>query len=100
MRRWFNDQLNTRSGWREVPEFRKNCVLVTLDPEGNYAYHSKVVQLNGRGHRAHNVVVTVTDTETCVDLWHKLWGCTKPGTTAIIQRFQNIVLRNIFDAPW
>ena len=29
-----------------------------------------------------------------------LWGCTKPSNTAIIQRFQNEVLRNVFDAPW
>jgi hypothetical protein len=30
----------------------------------------------------------------------KLWGCMKPGSTAIIQRFQNKVLTNIVDAPW
>jgi len=30
----------------------------------------------------------------------QLWGCTKPGSTAVIQRFQNKVLRNIVDAPW
>ena len=30
----------------------------------------------------------------------QLWGCTKPNNTAIIQRFQNKVLRNIVDAPW
>jgi len=30
----------------------------------------------------------------------KLWGCTKPSNTALIQRFQNKVLRNIVDAPW
>jgi hypothetical protein len=29
----------------------------------------------------------------------QLWGCTKPSNTAIIQRFQNKVLRNIVDAP-
>jgi hypothetical protein len=27
-------------------------------------------------------------------------GCTKPSNKAIIQRFQNKVLRNIVDAPW
>jgi hypothetical protein len=27
-------------------------------------------------------------------------GCTKPSNIAIIQRFQNKVLRNIDDAPW
>jgi len=30
----------------------------------------------------------------------QLWGCTKPSNTAVIQRFQNKVLRNIVDAPW
>jgi hypothetical protein len=30
----------------------------------------------------------------------QLWGCTKPCNTAIIQRFQNKVLRNVIDAPW
>jgi hypothetical protein len=30
----------------------------------------------------------------------KLWGCTKPSNTAITQRFQNKVVRNIVDAPW
>ena len=30
----------------------------------------------------------------------QLWGCTKPSNTAIIQRFQNNVLRNTVDAPW
>jgi hypothetical protein len=30
----------------------------------------------------------------------QLWGCTKPSNPAIIQRFQNKVLRNIVDAPW
>ena len=30
----------------------------------------------------------------------QLCGCTKPSNTAIIQRFQNKVLRNIIDAPW
>jgi hypothetical protein len=30
----------------------------------------------------------------------QLWGCTRPSNTAIIQRFQNKVLRNIVDAPW
>jgi hypothetical protein len=30
----------------------------------------------------------------------QLWGCTKPNNIAIIQRFQNKVLRTIFDAPW
>jgi hypothetical protein len=30
----------------------------------------------------------------------QLWGCTKPSNTAIIQRFQSKVLRNIVDAPW
>ena len=30
----------------------------------------------------------------------QLWECTKPSNTAIIQRFQNKVLRNIVDAPW
>jgi hypothetical protein len=30
----------------------------------------------------------------------QLWGCTKPSNIAIIQRFQNKVLRNIIDAPW
>jgi hypothetical protein len=29
-----------------------------------------------------------------------LGGCTKPSNIAIIQRFQNKVLRNIVDAPW
>jgi hypothetical protein len=28
------------------------------------------------------------------------WGRTKPSNTAIMQRFQNKVLRNIVDAPW
>ena len=30
----------------------------------------------------------------------QLWGCTKPSNIAIIQRFQNIVLRAIVNAPW
>ena len=30
----------------------------------------------------------------------QLWGCTKQSNTDIIHRFQNKVLRNIFDAPW
>jgi hypothetical protein len=30
----------------------------------------------------------------------QLWGCMKPSNVAIIQRFQNKVLRNIVDAPW
>jgi hypothetical protein len=30
----------------------------------------------------------------------QLWGCTKPSDTAVIQRFQNKLLRNIVDAPW
>jgi hypothetical protein len=30
----------------------------------------------------------------------QLWGCTKLSNTAIIQRFQNKILRNIIDAPW
>jgi hypothetical protein len=30
----------------------------------------------------------------------QLWGCTKQSNIQIIQRFQNKVLRNIFDAPW
>ena len=30
----------------------------------------------------------------------QLWGCTKPSNIAIIQRFQNKVLRAIFNAPW
>jgi hypothetical protein len=30
----------------------------------------------------------------------ELWGCTKPSNIAIIQRFQNRVLRNIVGAPW
>ena len=30
----------------------------------------------------------------------QLWGYTRPSNTAIIQRFQNKVLRNIVDAPW
>jgi hypothetical protein len=30
----------------------------------------------------------------------QLWGCTKPSNIAIIQRFQNKLLRNIVDAPW
>jgi hypothetical protein len=30
----------------------------------------------------------------------RLWGCTKQSNTAIIQRFQKKVLRNIVDAPW
>jgi len=29
-----------------------------------------------------------------------LWECKKPSNTAITQRFQNKVLRNIVDAPW
>ena len=28
------------------------------------------------------------------------WGCTKQSNNDIIQRFQNKVFRNIFDAPW
>jgi hypothetical protein len=27
-------------------------------------------------------------------------GCTRPSNIAIIQRFQNKILRNIVDAPW
>jgi len=30
----------------------------------------------------------------------QLWGCTKQSNIDIIQRFQNKVLRNIFDVPW
>jgi hypothetical protein len=30
----------------------------------------------------------------------ELWGCAKPSNNAIIQRFQNKVVRNIVDAPW
>ena len=30
----------------------------------------------------------------------QLWGCTKDSNIAIIQRFQNKVLRNITNAPW
>jgi hypothetical protein len=30
----------------------------------------------------------------------QLWRYTKPSNIAIIQRFQNKVLRNIVDAPW
>ena len=30
----------------------------------------------------------------------QLWGCTKQTNIDIIQRFQNKVLRNIFDAHW
>lgn len=30
----------------------------------------------------------------------QLWGCTKASNLAIIQRFQNKVLRNIVEAPW
>jgi uncharacterized Fe-S radical SAM superfamily protein PflX len=30
----------------------------------------------------------------------QLWGCTRPSITAIIQRYQNKLLRNIVDAPW
>ena len=30
----------------------------------------------------------------------RLWGCTKQSNTAIIQRLQKKVLRNIVDAPW
>jgi hypothetical protein len=30
----------------------------------------------------------------------QLWGCTKPSNIAIIQRFQNKVLRAIVNAPW
>jgi hypothetical protein len=30
----------------------------------------------------------------------QLWGCKKPSNIAIIQRFQNKVLRNIVEAPW
>jgi hypothetical protein len=30
----------------------------------------------------------------------QLWKCTKPSTAAIIQRFQNKVLRNMVGAPW
>jgi hypothetical protein len=29
-----------------------------------------------------------------------VWGCTKPSNIAVIQRFQNRVLRNIVCAPW
>jgi len=30
----------------------------------------------------------------------QLWGCTSQSNRNIIQRFQNIVLRGIVDAPW
>jgi hypothetical protein len=30
----------------------------------------------------------------------QLWGWSKPNNINIIQRFQNKVLRGIFDAPW
>jgi len=30
----------------------------------------------------------------------QLWGSTKPSNIAIIQRFQNKVLRDIVNAPW
>jgi hypothetical protein len=30
----------------------------------------------------------------------QLWGCTKQSNIAVIQRFQNKVLRNIVGAPW
>jgi hypothetical protein len=30
----------------------------------------------------------------------QVWGCTKPSNIAVIQRFQNRVLRNIVGAPW
>jgi len=30
----------------------------------------------------------------------QLWGCTKPSNIAIIQRFQNKVLRDIVNATW
>jgi len=30
----------------------------------------------------------------------QLWECTKPSNTAIIQRFQNKILRNLVDARW
>jgi hypothetical protein len=30
----------------------------------------------------------------------QLWGCSKPSTVNIIQRFQNKVLRANVDAPW
>ena len=30
----------------------------------------------------------------------QLWGCTKLSNIAIIQRFQNKVLRDIVNAPW
>jgi hypothetical protein len=30
----------------------------------------------------------------------QVWGCTKPSNIAIIQRFQNKVLRAIVNAPW
>jgi len=30
----------------------------------------------------------------------QLWGCTKPSNIAIIQRFQNKILRAIVNAPW
>jgi len=32
------------------------------------------------------------------DIQH--WGCTEQSNIDIIQRFQNKVFRNIFDAPW
>jgi hypothetical protein len=31
---------------------------------------------------------------------NQLWWCNKPSNIAIIQRFQNKVLRAIVDAPW
>jgi len=40
------------------------------------------------------------DFEACLGLWHTVMGCTKPSNTAVIQRFQNKVLRNIVDGPW
>ena len=30
----------------------------------------------------------------------QLWGCTKPSNIAIIQKFQNKILRDIVNAPW
>jgi hypothetical protein len=30
----------------------------------------------------------------------QLWGCTKRSNIAVIQRFQNKVLRDIVNAPW
>ena len=30
----------------------------------------------------------------------QLWGCTKLRNNDIIQRFQNMILRNIVDVPW